>query len=147
MNLLREQPLVCTFNAIEKEILEITPITTLKNHLNLRDARLRTSTFFEVGSEFIRVCKHFYTGTLLISAKPVYTVHSNMDKETGTPSPDGKGRKQYSKVCDEQKQFVFAYILSFKTIVSHYCRKTTKKQYLESTLQRCMIYTKLNALS
>ena len=55
---------------------------------------------------------------------------------------DGRGKKSSSnKTTDEQIAFVKAHIESFPRTESHYCRKETQRQYLDSTLSINKMYT------
>ena len=88
------------------------------------------SYYLKVDDNKERVCKDFFLGTLAISQKMVYNVHSKKSVETGIPKPDGKGKFVSSKpkVSLQQKEAVICHIRSFPTIDSHYYRAKTNKK-------------------
>ncbi|XP_031329351.1 uncharacterized protein LOC116160305 [Photinus pyralis] len=87
--------------------------------------------FFKVQEERIQVCKSFFLGTLSISQKPIYTVHS-VDRDT--PKKDMRGKTGTRKLSSENKQVVIDHINKFNVVESHYCRQKSQKKYLEATL-------------
>lgn len=87
-----------------------------------------------------RVCKSFFMSTLDIGKK-VIDFAIRKQQEGGTILPDQRGRHQTStKIPEDQAQFVHDHIRSFPTMLSHYCRKDTSKQYLDSTLSVSRMY-------
>lgn len=98
---------------------------------------------FIVRSERYTVCKNFYLGTLAISQKPVYNVHSGKS-ETNIPKPDGRGLSENSThaLPGEVKERVRNHILSFVTTDSKPVKQFSKqKQYLQSNLSIKRMYT------
>ena len=90
----------------------------------------------------IRVCKHFYLGTLDISQKKIYNAHKNKDPETGLPKADQRGKwaVERMKVREEKKQQVMQHISSFPTVAAHYRRAKRNKKYLEAGLNIQKMY-------
>ncbi|CAG5043471.1 unnamed protein product [Parnassius apollo] len=99
--------------------------------------------FFLVRGVRYTVCKNFYLGTLAISQKPVYNVHSGKS-DMNLPKPDGRGQSEASahSLPSEIKDRVRKHIMSFTTIDSKPVKQfSRKKQYLESKLSIKQMYT------
>jgi hypothetical protein len=88
--------------------------------------------FFQVQEHKIQVCKQFFLGTLNISQKPIYTVHSLNQNQTA--KKDLRGKTGTRTISNERKQVVIDHISKFEVIESHYCRENSKTKYLEATL-------------
>jgi hypothetical protein len=95
---------------------------------------------FNVINEVIKVCREFYLGTLDISEKPVYTAHKNKDETTGLPAVSKKGLHPKKMIPEPQKQQIRDHIESFPKMESHYCRMTTRREYLEAHLNISKMY-------
>ncbi|XP_045774168.1 uncharacterized protein LOC123873369 [Maniola jurtina] len=98
--------------------------------------------FFLVRAVRYTVCKNFYLGTLAISQKPVYNVHSGKS-EMNLPKPDGRGLSEASahSLPTEVKDRVRKHIMSFPTVDSKPIKQfSRKKQYLESNLTIKQMY-------
>lgn len=91
--------------------------------------------FLQIKGEAIRVCKDFFLGTLNISQKPVYTAHLEVDEV----KKDKRG-KQGSRKLDDRKEEIIDHIKKFPVVDSHYCRKITKRKYLDSNLSVAKMY-------
>lgn len=87
--------------------------------------------FFKVQEEKIQVCKKFFLGTLNISQKPIYTVHS---VGCDVKKKDMRGKTGTRKLSNEKKQVVIDHINKFNVVESHYCRHNSQKKYLEASL-------------
>lgn len=99
--------------------------------------------FFLVRGVRYTVCKNFYLGTLAISQKPVYNVHSGKT-DMNLPKPDGRGLSEASAhaLPSEIKDRVRKHIMSFTTMDSKPVKQySRKKQYLESNLSIKQMYT------
>lgn len=103
--------------------------------------------FFYVGADKVQVCKKFFLGTLAISQKPVYHVHSNKDTLTNMPKADCRGKNPKSRraLSEEVRARVRDHIMSFPKVESHYCRATTNRQYLEPNLNLVKMYNMYTA--
>lgn len=88
--------------------------------------------FFKVQEHIIQVCKQFFLGTLDISQKPIYTVHS-VEPKSQKKDMRGKTGTQ-KKISNERKQVVIDHIRKFDVVESHYCRHNSERKYLEATL-------------
>lgn len=126
---------LCILNSTER-FLTKRPRTE-----NSRRTYTFTYSFLLRGSR-IQVCKEFYLGTLNISQKPVYNVHKTKNAETNVPAPDMRGKSINSlrKLPEEQRTNVMKHIKSFPTVESHYCRSSTTRQYLDSSLSVPKMY-------
>jgi len=98
---------------------------------------------FTVDEVVIRVCKKFFLKTLGIGEKTVRVVVRNSSvKSTGIDlhgDMRGKHPKKHA-LSAEQIQSVKDHIGSFPVVDSHYCRKTSMRQYLEHSLTISKMY-------
>lgn len=95
--------------------------------------------YFTLNGQRVQVCKPFYTGTLCISQKPIYTVHKNKTAtNTLRESTQGKHKKRVTSPDDTD--FVKEHINMLPRVQSHYCRKRSNKEYLESELNIKKLY-------
>lgn len=81
----------------------------------------------------------FYTGTLSISQKPIYTVHNNKTT-TNTLRESTQGKHQKRVTSQEDTDFVKEHINMLPRVKSHYCRKASNKDYLESDMTIKTVY-------
>lgn len=95
--------------------------------------------FFEKDNEKVRVCKPFFLATLCISQKPVYNVHMKKS-DTGTPQADKRGKNTKDRILQKDKDLIKQHIESFPCVEAHYCRKDSKKKYLEPSLNVQKMY-------
>ncbi|CAG9760292.1 unnamed protein product [Ceutorhynchus assimilis] len=88
---------------------------------------------FHIGGNKIRVCKTFFKGTLAITDRPIRTVlHKKQQSVSGMISTDLRGKhNNHRKIDDAIKEGVRQHINSIPRIESHYCRKDSKKEYIE----------------
>jgi hypothetical protein len=106
---------------------------------NSSDSRSFSYKYFCIlGNEKIRVCKTFYLATLVISKERVYSAHKNKELISGIVPASGKHVKK--EVSAHVKDFVREHIKSFPKVNSHYRRKQTSKEYLESYLNINKMY-------
>lgn len=89
----------------------------------------------------VQVCQQFFVNTLNINKGRVYYFfEKSNNRKTVTPGPLMHG-KHTKKVLDERlKQEVRDHINKFPRMESHYCRKSTKKQYLDPGLNLTQMY-------
>lgn len=100
--------------------------------------RFKTYKYFlEVGETKgakVMVCKQFFLTTLDIGEKTVYYALANATR--GASQPDQRGRHSPANKTPVRKtDFVKAHIESLPAVSSHYCRKESKRLYLEAELQ------------
>ncbi|XP_065650615.1 uncharacterized protein LOC136078746 [Hydra vulgaris] len=100
------------------------------------------SYYFIVSDELIRVCKEFYLCTLDIDEKRIRNHHSTKNKTTGTPQQYKRGKVPSQTVPNSIKDSVRKHIQSIPRIDSHYCRKSTNKEYIQENLNMTILYEK-----
>lgn len=86
-------------------------------------------------------CKTFFLNTLSISGQMVETVFQKMGS-SGVVAEDRRGKACKNSQLDVSiKNSVRNHINSFQTVESHYCRKSTARKYLPSSLNISKMYT------
>lgn len=114
-----------------------------KMSLERKNNRTQTFTYFfklvENTSTMTIVCKKFFLNTLSISEKFVYTA---IEKGKFDKIEDNRGKhdNRPHKMSKNTEESVIAHIKMFPVKESHYVRKTTKKLYLEETLNISKMY-------
>ncbi len=78
--------------------------------------------------------------TLVISKERVYSAHKNKDLISGIVLASKSGKHVKKEVSAYDKDFVREHIKSFPKVNSHYRRKQTSKEYLESYLNINKMY-------
>ncbi|XP_053395869.1 uncharacterized protein LOC128556009 [Mercenaria mercenaria] len=97
---------------------------------------------FTVDNLKISVCKTFYLATLDITSAKVDSALNQSSQLTGFPTDDSRGKhnvrpnKIHSTIIDDIKD----HINSFPRVESHYCRKSSVKEYLDSELNLTKMY-------
>lgn len=109
-----------------------------KTHNNSKKGRT-FRYYFMLNGQKVQVCKMFYTGTLCISQKPIYTVHTNKTT-TNTLRESTQGKHQKRVTSQEDMDFVKEHINMIPRVKSHYCRKASNKDYLESGMSIKKLY-------
>ncbi|KAK3106388.1 hypothetical protein FSP39_018992 [Pinctada imbricata] len=94
------------------------------------------SYFFTKGDEKIRVCKTFYLSTLDISQRRIQ--YHQEHKQTDFADQRGKFTKV--EIDPSVRESVKRHIRSFPRMPSHYARKNTSKEFLESELTMKKMY-------
>ena len=89
----------------------------------------------------IRVCKEFYLETLNIDAKKIVNRHLSKNYIMGTPRLYVRGKHTKKTKC-AQHASIRRHIESIPTIESHYCRRDTKKTYIDGKLNMTILYEK-----
>lgn len=88
----------------------------------------------QCGEKRVVVCKTFFINTLSISGQMVQTTFAKIGT-TGVVLQDRRGKAcKNSKLEESVKESVRDHINSFETVESHYCRKSSSRKYLPSTL-------------
>jgi len=91
--------------------------------------------FFHNDSVRVPVCSRFYLDTLNISAKRIEYFHAHrVDSTTSMILPIRHGKHTKKRTSDAAIQTVVDHINSFQRIQSHYCRASSTRQYLDSSL-------------
>ena len=95
--------------------------------------QLSRSYFFKKGDKKVRICQTFFKNTLSISDGPIihaFKTRSNMGVFEG---PDKRGKHSPSnKTSADSLNFVKSHIEKFPVMESHYCRRSSKRLYLDS---------------
>ena len=100
------------------------------------------SYYFDVDGIKYQVCKRFFLQTLDVSEKFVrIALEKSSRSRTGVPSPDRRGKHiPGNKISEENIKFATEHIDSFPRVPAHWCRRDTKKEYLEAILNRRKMY-------
>lgn len=87
----------------------------------------------------VEVCKKTFLGILDIGEKTVtYTLNKKRNPFTST---DNRGKHvPKNKISDKDKDPIREHIRSFPKTESHYCRKSTQREYLDSSLSIRKMY-------
>lgn len=90
----------------------------------------------------ITVCKKFFLATLCISEKRVRVIMEKLQRsESRTVSPDRRGKHEPGiRISSERMKLVNEHIDKFPRVPSHYCRKDSSKIYLETMLNKEIMY-------
>ena len=86
----------------------------------------------------VAVCKTFFLKTLDISDTMVFHALENSEHHVAKSPPV---KKAYNKTPDSAVRKVKDHINSFNRVPSHYCRKDSKKEYLEQGLNIRQMYS------
>lgn len=93
------------------------------------------SYFFSKDDVEIRVCQHFFCKTLNISNIPILNAFKSVNEFGNYTGTDSRGKSvPKNKTPPEIIQKIKDHIESFPVTESHYTRKSTKRQYLDCTL-------------
>lgn len=93
--------------------------------------------YFEINTRPIKICKQMFMRTLGICDSWIASAYSHINPTKGnTVSPDKRGRHPFHKkaITPEKIATVKEHINLFPRVPSHYCRKRTKREYLERGL-------------
>ena len=91
--------------------------------------------FFVKDGKKLKVCRSCYLNTLDISAKRIEFYHERrIDKTTGLPISVRQGKHAKKCLPSSARQAAYDHIASFPVIESQYCRATSSRKYLDSTL-------------
>ncbi|GFO18371.1 hypothetical protein PoB_004487600 [Plakobranchus ocellatus] len=99
--------------------------------------------FLRAGSTAVKeqVCKVFFLSTLDVSQRRVsYFYEHKRCVETGAPLPPKSGKNIKNKIGDDLLGEVRNHIRSFPRVPSHYCRESSKREYLEKSLNLSKMY-------
>lgn len=95
--------------------------------------------FLPYKSDKVRVCKNFFLSTLDISEARIRTIIKEGSPSLVAPA-DRRGRHRANQRPEETRDIIRKHIKSFKALPSHYCRQSTKYQYLASDLNMKIMY-------
>jgi len=135
------------YNRQKDFILANVNIKSVKRHVpitNIRKAKENSKVYsFNNNTEHnIQVCKQFFLKTLCISHGPVDKAFEGLGTDTGLfMDHDKRGKAPLvNKSSDEIIANINSHIEKFPTVESHYCRSTSKRQYLDPNLSISKMY-------
>lgn len=106
-----------------------------------RKRTVSRSYSFQLAERKIKVCEKFFKATLCISNGPIIKALTSVGSAGNYEGDDRRGKHEpYNKTKQEDVDFVKQHIQAFPTMESHYCRKTSSKSYLDSTLTISKMY-------
>lgn len=93
------------------------------------------------GDDTHRVCQSFFIKTLCISDGPIIHAFKNRNDASVFQCADRRGKTSPpNKTPIEDVERVKRHIEKFPVMESHYCRKTSKRLYLDSKLSICKMH-------
>jgi len=98
------------------------------------------SYYFYKDEQKIKVCKEFYFGVIQVDECRVRNMYAKMATGKGKEYEDMRGKCTKQRTPEAAMNFVRAHISSYPRMPSHYCRATTKKEYLEPGLSLAVMY-------
>lgn len=125
-------------NSVEKKSAK-----RIKPPINGVESKRQTTFVYSLSlsNKRVIVCKQFFLQTLDISSKKVRTA-LNKKQESGVVSEDKRGQNPApNRIPEEKREVVRSHIKSVPVVSSHYCRKTTKRQYLPPGLSEKRLYS------
>lgn len=132
--------------ASKKQFLlyHVIPTAIKRMATNTRDNKHRkvsNAYYFTKNEEKLRVCKDFFLKTLCISNGPVNQALKNRNEFGHFVGKDKRGSQEpVNKTSPEVEQRIIQHINSFPRLESHYCRKKSRRQYLDSNLTLAKMY-------
>lgn len=81
---------------------------------------------------------------LQVDAKRVQNFYKKLEKGDGNQYRDMRGKFTKRRTAGDDVNFLRSHIESFPRIASHYCRASSKKEYLESGLSLIKMYEMYN---
>ena len=96
---------------------------------------------FIKGIAKVRVCKEFNLLTLNIDAKRIVNTHKTKNQTTGTAAPYRRGQ-HVKKSGAHFLSAIRMHIESIPRIESHYCRRSTNKEYISGNFNLQILYEK-----
>lgn len=109
---------------------------------NLKSRRENTNLFFlPLAGNTVQVCRSFFMNTLNVSEKVIRTVLAKMDSSGFIEKDNRGGRSAEAALKDEAKRkLIENHISRFPRVESHYCRKDSTREYLNSDLSLKKMY-------
>lgn len=96
---------------------------------------------FTISGEKKTVCRNFFMETLTITEALIRSSLYRKKTEVGTMIPDFRGKHpKGNQVSSESLKIIHEHIASLPAKESHYCRKSSKKLYLDETLSIAKMY-------
>lgn len=126
---------------IVSHVQELKPKVSVNNarwhHRTLRCCYLPSET------SRVRVCQKFFGSTLDVKERAMrkYLTSRSNQNVTICASPDQRGRHQSKiKTPDWKTDLIIQHISMYPCVESHYCRSSSHRQYLDSTLSIQKMY-------
>ena len=119
-------------------MVDIVDVKQRKTEAMTNRQHTRKYHFMKSNSK-INVCGGFFLSTLDIGKR---TVDTALKKQTmsGISLPDMRGRHAKHQISQEKVNVVKAHIISIPCMESHYCRSSSKRQYLPADLSVKKMY-------
>lgn len=118
--------------------------TAAKRHKKVQEKVVRQYSYkyyFQDNDIFIQICQKFFLSTLNISERRIYYFFKNsLNAATGVASSPKQGKHIKNKTPTPQITEIINHINSFPRVESHYCRQSTSRSYLDSTLNVSKMY-------
>lgn len=113
----------------------MTEVKRRRTKVEATPKRVTTYQYFlDMDGSRVPVCKQFFLATLDLGEKTIY--HAVRSASHGTSKIDQRGRKTpVNKTSKEKEKFVQQHIESLPAVASHYCRKETRRLYLDEKLK------------
>lgn len=108
----------------------------------IENSRKKYTCIYSLTIDGIRhiVCREFFMATLNITDAFMRSA-TNKRSSNGVLEKDKRGKHQPSnKLPKDVEEFIRNQILSFPAVESHYCRKSTARKYLDSSLNISIMY-------
>ena len=123
-------------SSVKAESIELS---RTKNRHSRR--RFTNNYSFSVNGQRIKVCKEFFMAALNVTDALIRSsLHACMSE--GVQRSDRRGQHQKRNQLDKARlRFVEEHITSFPAKESHYCRKSSKKRYLDQSLNISKMHT------
>lgn len=124
-------------------IINNTQIIQTKRPIQQESSRRKVSYVYHLNlsGEKRRICKTFFLNTLGIKEDIVYGAVKKLN-DCGILERDGRGSHGKQRcISDLVKEHVRRHIASFPTVPSHYCRKSSNRNYLGSELNMSKMYS------
>lgn len=97
--------------------------------------KLTLTYSFVVKGVKILVCRKFFMCTLNVTDALIRSATIRKVNDYGRLETDERGRHEpHNKLSSAAEQFIKSHIESFPAVESHYCRKSSKKRYLDCSL-------------
>ncbi|CAB3245065.1 unnamed protein product [Arctia plantaginis] len=131
---------------LQKQYLlsKIIPIPIKRIKVGIPENKHRKFNYgyhFEKDGVQHRVCKDFFLKTLCISNGPVNEALKHKDQHGNYIGQDKRGcQTPINKISPEAEQRIVEHINSFPRLESHYCRKKSRRQYLDCKLSIAKMY-------
>lgn len=129
----------------EKQWLYIVNFTKKQNKTRTYKYYLPKKNAEHCTHDKVDVCKTMFLNTLGISERMTRTAWQKYDGSTQVQR-DMRGRhKNHKKIVnDEMLLSVCAHVNSFRPVESHYCRKSSKRLYLDGSLSVARMFNMYN---